>query len=171
MKMVVTIILRVRDHNVGFGEGRIEVQSFCSRFRARNHLASTRSAILSESAKLLVQSSKRFERSAMNDEPNRRIVVPTTDDPGGHHDARFTREPGLQLRILNIVVVEMGVKVSDPHARHVVGHGHHLLDQLSRQAIHHGPVRLSGDVAIPFDELLNDFLVHIGHFVDDVLDQ
>ncbi len=106
----------------------------------------------------------------MNDEADRRIVVPATDDPGGHHDAGFAGEPRLQLSLLS-VVVEMGVKVSGPHARHVVGHGRHLLDRLSRQAIHHGPVRLGSDVAIPFDDLSNDFLVHISHFVDDVLDQ
>ncbi len=106
----------------------------------------------------------------MNDEPDRRIVVSAPDDPGGDHDARFAREPRLQLCILS-VVVEMGVKVSGPHARHVVGHGCHLLDRLSRQTIHHGPIRLGRNIAIPFDELSNDFLVHIGHLIDNVLDQ
>ncbi len=168
--MVASTILRVRDPKVGLGEGGIEVQSFRSRFRARNHSAGTRSAVTSESPGLLVQSNKRSERPAMNDEPDRLIVVPAADDPGGHHDARFARKPRLQLRLLS-VVVEMGVKVSDPHARHVIGHGRHLLDRLSRQAIHHGHVRLERDVAIPFNELLNDFLVHVGHLVDDVLDQ
>jgi len=159
MKMVASTILRVRDPKVGLGEGGIEVQSFGSRIRVRNHFACTRSAVTGESPGLLVQSSKRSERAAMNDKPDRGIVVPAADDPGGHHDVRFARKPRLQLRPLN-VVVEMGVKVSGPHARHVVGHGRHLLDRLSRQAIHHGPVRFGRDVAIPFDELSNDFLVH-----------
>jgi hypothetical protein len=70
----------------------------------------------------LVQSNKRSERSAMNDEPDWPIVVPATDDLCGHRDARFAREPRLQLRLLS-VVVEMGVKVSGPHACHIVGHG------------------------------------------------
>jgi hypothetical protein len=166
MKMVASTILCVRDPNVGFDKGRIEVHSFGSRFRARDHSTDTRSAVTSESARLLVQSSKRSERSAMNDEPDRRIVVPAADDPGGHHDACFAREPQLQLRLLSLLV-EMGVKVSSPHAGHVVGHGRPLLDRLSRQAIHYGPVRLRRNVAIPFDELSNDFLIHIGHFVDD----
>ncbi len=106
----------------------------------------------------------------MKDEADLRIVVPAIDDLGDHHDARFAREPRLQLRLLSIVV-EMGVKVSSPHARHVVGHGRHLLNRLLCQAKHHGPVHLESDVAIPFDDLSNDILVHIGHFVDDVLDQ
>jgi len=106
----------------------------------------------------------------MNDELDGQIVVPTTNDPGGHHDAHFAREPRLQLRLLS-VLVEMGMKMSGPHACHIVGHGHHLLDQLPCPAIHHGPIRLRRNVAIPFDELLNDFLVHISHFIDDVFDQ
>jgi hypothetical protein len=105
----------------------------------------------------------------LNDKPDGRIVVLAADDPGGHHDARFAQEPQLQLRLLS-VFVEMGMKMSGPHACHVVGHGHHLLDRLSRQAIHHGPIHLGRNIAIPFDELSNDFLVHIGHFIDDVLD-
>jgi hypothetical protein len=113
MKIVASTILCVRDPNVGFGEGGIEVQSFGSRFRAGNHSADTRSAVTSESARLLVQSNKRSERSAMNDEPDGRIIVPAADDPGGHHDARFAREPRLQLRLLS-VLVEMGMKVSGP---------------------------------------------------------
>jgi hypothetical protein len=89
MKIVVSTILRVHDPNVGFGEERIKVQSFGSRFRARNHSADTRLTVMSKSARFLVQSNKRSERSAMNDEPDRRIVVPAADDPRGHHDARF----------------------------------------------------------------------------------
>ncbi len=63
------------------------------------------------------------------------------------------------------------MRMSGPHACHVVGHGRHLLNRLSRQAIHHGPIRLGRNVTIPFDELSNDFLIHIRHFVDDILDQ
>jgi len=99
MKIMSSIILRVCDLNVGFGEGGIEVQSFGSRFRARKHSVDTRSAVTSESTGLLVQSNKRSKRSAMNDEPDERIVVPATNDPGGHHDARFAQNcPGLKSR-------------------------------------------------------------------------
>jgi len=93
MKIVPSTILCVRDPNVGFGEGGIEVQSFGSRFRVGNHFADIRSAVTSKSARVLVQRNKRSKRSAMNDELDRWIVVPTADDPGGHHDARFTQEP------------------------------------------------------------------------------
>ncbi len=88
MKIVPSTILRVRDPNVGFDEGGIEVHSFGSRFRAGNHSADTRLVVMSESARLLVQSNKRSKRSAMNHEPDGRIVIPAADDPGGHHDAR-----------------------------------------------------------------------------------
>ncbi len=63
------------------------------------------------------------------------------------------------------------MNMSGPHACHVVGYGRHLLDGLPCPAIHYGPIRLGRDVAIPFDELSNDFLVHISDFVHDVLDQ
>ncbi|CAM6079018.1 unnamed protein product [Sphagnum tenellum] len=93
MEMVAPTILRVRDPKVGLSEGGIEVQSFGSRIRARNHSACTRSVVTGESPGLLVQSNKRSERATMNDEPNQRIVVPAADDPGGHHDARFAQKP------------------------------------------------------------------------------
>jgi hypothetical protein len=93
--VVASTILRVRDPNVGFGEGGIEVRSFTPGFSAGNHSIDTQSAVTSEPAKLLVQSSKRSERSTMNDEADRRIVVPATDDPCGHHDMRFAWEPWL----------------------------------------------------------------------------
>ncbi len=60
----------------------------------------------------------------MNHEPDGRIVIPVANDPGGHHDARFAQEPRLQLRLLDLLV-EMGMKMSAPHACHVVGHGRH----------------------------------------------
>jgi len=170
MKIVPSTIFHVRDPNVGFGEGGIKVQSFDFRFCVGNHSADTRLAVSSESARLLVQSNKRSKRSTMNDEPDRRIVVPTTDDPGGHHDARFAREPQLQLCLLNILV-EMGMKMNGPHACHIVGHGRHLLDRLPCPTIHHGPIRFGRNDVILFDELSNDFLVHISHFIDDVLNQ
>jgi len=70
-----------------------------------------------------------------------------------------------------LTIVEMGMKMSDPHACHIVGHGCHLLDRSPCPTIHHGLIRLGRNVTIPFDELSNDFLVHISHFVDDVLNQ
>jgi hypothetical protein len=54
MKIVASTIFHVRDLNMGFGEGGIEVQNFGSRFRAGNQFANTWSAVTSESAKLLV---------------------------------------------------------------------------------------------------------------------
>ncbi len=115
MKIVPSTILRVRDPNVGFGKGGIEVQSFGSRFHVGKHSIDIRSAVTSESPRLLVQSNKRSKRSTMNDKPDGQLVVPTTDDPGGHHDTHFAQEPRLQLRLLS-VLVEMGMKMSSPHA-------------------------------------------------------
>jgi len=63
------------------------------------------------------------------------------------------------------------MKMSGPHACHIVGHGRHLLDRLPCPVIHHGPICFGRNDVIPFDELSNDFLVHINHFIDDVLDQ
>ncbi len=54
MKIVASTIFHVRDLNMGFGEGGIEVQNFGSRFRAGNQFANTWSVVTSESAKLLV---------------------------------------------------------------------------------------------------------------------
>jgi len=54
MKMVASTILRVRDPNVGFGEGGMEVQSFSPGFSAGDHSTDTRPAVTSEPARLLV---------------------------------------------------------------------------------------------------------------------
>jgi hypothetical protein len=70
MKMVASTILCVRDPNVRFGKGGIEVQSFSPGFSAGDHSADTRPAVTSEPTRPLVQSSKRSERCAMNVEAN-----------------------------------------------------------------------------------------------------
>jgi hypothetical protein len=36
-----------------------------------------------------LQNNKGFKRSTMNDKPNERIVIPTPNDPGGHHNTHF----------------------------------------------------------------------------------
>ncbi len=63
------------------------------------------------------------------------------------------------------------MKMSTPNACHVIGDGCHSLDRLSCQAIHNGPIRLRRHIIIPFNKLSNDFVVHISHFVDHILDQ
>ncbi len=65
----------------------------------------------------------------------------------------------------------MGMKMSRPDASHIVRDGPHSLHGLSGEAIYDRPVRLRRHIAIPFDELSNDFIVHIVHFVDYIPDQ
>ncbi len=95
MKIVLLIILCVHDPSVKVNEGWIDVQSFIFWFRIKNHFPDTRLVVMSKSIQLLVRNNKRPKRSTMNDEPNRWIVVPTPNDPSGHHNTRFTQEPWL----------------------------------------------------------------------------
>ncbi len=62
----------------------------------------------------------------------------------------------------------MGMKTSRPDASHIVRNGRHSLHGLSSETIYDCLVRLGRHIAIPFDELSNDFIVH---FVDCIPDQ
>jgi hypothetical protein len=65
----------------------------------------------------------------------------------------------------------MGMKMNNLDVGHIIRNGCYSLHGLSCEVIYDDPVRLERYIAIPFDELLNDFIVHINHFVDDIPDQ
>jgi hypothetical protein len=65
----------------------------------------------------------------------------------------------------------MGMKMGGPDQCHVIGDRCHAFDRLSCQAIYDCPIRLGSYIAIPSDNLLNDFIVNISHFIDDISNQ
>ncbi len=69
------------------------------------------------------------------------------------------------------VFFEIGMKMSSLDVGHIVRNGNHLFNRLLCEAIYDCPARLGRYVAIPFNELSNDFIIHIDHFINDIPNQ
>jgi hypothetical protein len=132
MENMLRVIISVHNPCISFQHHWwVKVHALCPRMYTKNNLTYTELPIINKLTKFFMQINKGFERSMMDENPNKRIVIPTSNHSSGDHDKRFTRYPWLYLCLL-IIIIGMCMKMSTTNTWCIV----HIL---SCEIINHGP--------------------------------